>query len=86
MMLLAGKRKISEAKSLNKAKRQELSPNMEGWLHTELSIVSSRRKDRLRITVSPVRRHVKIVRTVFSLLTFGNPLSSAAFGQENCSN
>lgn len=39
--------KISEAKSLNEAKRRELSPNMEGWLHTELRIVSSRRKDRL---------------------------------------
>ena len=47
MMLLAGERKISEAKSLNEAKRRELSPNMKGWLQTELCIASSRRKDRL---------------------------------------
>ena len=30
MMLLAGERKISEAKSLNEAKRRELSPNVKG--------------------------------------------------------
>ena len=30
MMLLAGERNISEAKSLNEAKRRELSPNVKG--------------------------------------------------------
>ena len=35
--------------------------------------------------VSPVHRHVRIVRIVFSLLTFGKLLSSTEFGQENCS-
>ena len=47
MMLLAGERKISEAKPLNEAKRRELSPDMKGGRQTELHIVSSRRKDRL---------------------------------------
>ena len=37
------------------------------------------------ITVSPARRHVRIVRRAFSLLTLGKLLSGAAFGQENCS-
>ena len=46
MMLLAGERKISEAKPLNEAKRRELSPDMKGGRQTELHIVSSRRKDR----------------------------------------
>lgn len=66
-----GRRKGLKQSSLRQ--RQELSPNMEGWLHTELRIVSVRERKTME-SLSPVSdlSSRAMQEQIFSLLTFGS--------------